>query len=374
MASPIHLVVTDEQSQLRDTVRKLLADNSPAHSATDRDGRFDPSVWQQLVDLGVPALVVPEEYGGLGLGPVESWILFEDFGRALYDGPALSTIAMATAAIVESGDAAACADFLPLIANGEKLIALAATEADRSWDDARHPRTTAIAAEAESRWLVTGAKMYIVDGSTADVLIVTAAHNGSASLFAIDATDRGVRRRPMIGLDLTRHLAEVVLDAVPARLIGELGSAGQVVDRVRDHVRIAAAAESVGGMRACLEMCVEHAKTRNQFGVPIGSFQAVAHRCVDILQRAEFGGAATQYAAAASAQALDDASLAASVAAAYCGPAYRWVTAETIHLHGGLGFTWEHDAHLYFRRSRSIEQLFGPTRSHLEAVATRAGL
>jgi alkylation response protein AidB-like acyl-CoA dehydrogenase len=190
----------------------------------------------------------------------------------------------------------------------------------------------------------------------------------------VDAHAPGVERRPLETLDLTRSLGATTFFGAPARLLGSVGSANRVIEYVLDKVMLAIAAESVGGMRACLELSVEYAKTRRQFGVPIGSFQAVAHRCVDMLQHTEFAGAAVHYAAAAEDERSDEAPVAAKVAAAYFGPAYHSVTAETIQVHGGLGFTWEHDAHLYYRRCRSNEHLFGRQADRYRAVADQIGL
>jgi alkylation response protein AidB-like acyl-CoA dehydrogenase len=291
----------------------------------------------------------------------------------LYNGPFLASVAMAANALLASGDDNACADLLPRIATGETVATLAVTERDGRWHAGQDEQTTAEAAGARG-WVLRGVKTFVVDGMTADVILVTARTDRGTSMFAVDAAAAGVTRRSLTTLDLTRSLAELTFADVPARLVGAPGSAAPVIDTVLDRLLVAVAAESVGGMRACLDMCVGYAKTRKQFGVPIGSFQAVAHKCVDMLQRAEFGGAAVQYAAAAQAQESDDFALAAKVAAAYCGPAYHWVTAETIQIHGGLGFTWEHDAHLYYRRSRSSEQLFGSAGEHFDGVAARAGL
>lgn len=367
MVTPIDLVVTDEQQQLRDSLRRLLADKASlatARPAMESGSGFDRGLWAQMAELGLPALLVPEGHGGLGQGASETTVVFEEMGRALYHGPLLATVALATNALLVSGDQAAQADLLPGVASGQTIATLATS-------DGSEP---VVATPNEDGWTLRGVKTFVVDGMAADLIVVTAATAPGAGLFAVDAASTALSRRSLSALDLSRPLAEITFSGTPARLVGAEGAAEATMADVEDRLAITVAAEAVGGMRACLDLSVEHAKARKQFGVPIGSFQAVAHTCVDMLRDAELGASAVQYAAAAQDQRAEDFSLAARVAAAWCGPAYHRVTAQTIHIHGGLGFTWEHHAHLYYRRSRSNEQLFGALRRHRDLVADRVGL
>jgi alkylation response protein AidB-like acyl-CoA dehydrogenase len=208
----------------------------------------------------------------------------------------------------------------------------------------------------------------------ANLFLVTARTDAGLSLFAVESTDPGVQSHALQSLDLTRRLAELELAGARARLVGEDGGAQGVVAATVDRALVALAAEEAGGAARCLEMSVEYAKQREQFGRPIGSFQAIAHRCVEMLQRVEFARAASQYAASCLAGETSEFPIAARVAAAYCGRAYRWVATENIQVHGGTGFTWEHDAHLYYRRSWASETLLGSTDQHYLAIADRLGL
>ena len=223
-------------------------------------------------------------------------------------------------------------------------------------------------------WVLDGSKSLVLDGHVADLLLVAAQTDAGLSLFAVDATDPGVESQALESLDLTRRLAALKFAGVRARLVGDDGCAADVVAATVDRALIALAAEEAGGAASCLEMSVEYAKQREQFGRPIGSFQAIAHRCVEMLQRVEFARAASRYAASCLAAGSSEFPVAVRVAAAYCGRAYRWVATETIQVHGGIGFTWEHDAHLHYRRSWASETLLGNADQHYLAIADRLGL
>ncbi|HEX4248848.1 MAG TPA: acyl-CoA dehydrogenase family protein [Pseudonocardia sp.] len=375
-----------EQRELRDSVRRMLRDRSPLSALRERadaavdaglDGGpgFDRELWGRLVEMGLTALTVPEKYDGLGQTALETHVVFEELGRALYLGPYLATVGLAVPALLRSGDDAACADLLPAIAAGELIATVGVAEADGRWDTA----ATATRAESDGdSWLLTGTKEFVLDGADADLLLVTARHGDTAdapvSLFAVEAGTHGLTRTPLESLDLARSVARVTLDATPARLIGAAGVAPELVAGVLDRGLVALAAEQAGGAAACLDMCVEYAKTRQQFGQPIGSFQAIAHKCVDMLHGVEFSRASARYAAAAEAEGDAEFPVAARVAAAYCGQAFRAITVETVQVHGGTGFTWEHDTHLYYRRAWSSQQLLAGRDEHYAAIADRVGL
>lgn len=362
------LAFTDEQQDLRATVRRFLADTSGIDvvrrlaDTSDSSEGFDRGTWGRMAsEIGVAALPVPERFDGLGQTAVETAVVCEEMGRVLYPGPLLATLAT-THALLLAGDEAACAELLPGIAAGETIGTLAL--ADGRW-------TTLSATGAGE---LTGSVLFVLDGCAADLLLVPAATPDGPSLFAVEGDAAGLSRTPQESLDLTRRVARLDLDATPARRVGEPGGADAVLADVRDRVLVAVAAEQAGGAAACLEMSVDHAKNRTQFGRPIGAFQAVAHACVDMLHAVEFSRASAHYAAATQAAGSPEAPVAARVAAAYCGRAFREVATETIQVHGGTGFTWEHDAHLYYRRAWSSEQLFGGAETHWAELADRIGL
>lgn len=373
MVSQGALADSEEQTELRDSVRRLLKDKAPlsaVRDGADTGAGFDRDVWAKLVELGVTALPVPEKYEGFGQSALETHVVLEEMGRALYFGPYLATVGLAIPALLLSDDESACADLLPAIASGEKIATVAVSESDGRWDG---PVTTE-ATEDGGGWQLTGTKEFVLDGADADLLLVTARHGDEVSLFAVDGSADGVSTTRLESLDLARAVARVALDGVKARLVGTAGAAPELVSNLLDRVLVALSAEQAGGAWACLDLCVEYAKERKQFGQPIGSFQAVAHKCVDILQSVEFSRASSRYAAAALAEDDAEFSVAARVAAAYCGESFRTVTVETVQVHGGTGFTWEHDTQLYYRRAWSAQHLFTGLDSHYLAIADRVGL
>jgi alkylation response protein AidB-like acyl-CoA dehydrogenase len=324
---------------------------------------FDLATWRQMAEqVGLQALLVPERYEGLGQGAVEAHVVFEEMGRALYPGPYFASAAFAVYALLCSGDEAACRDLLPGIAAGSTIATVAV-----AGDGVRASRD-------RGGWKVSGSKSFVPNGHVANLLLVTARSDAGLSLFAVDAAVAGVEARALQSLDLTRRLAGLELKGASARLVGADGAAPGVVAETIDRALVALAAEEAGGAARCLEMSVEYAKQREQFGRPIGSFQAIAHRCVEMLQRVEFARAAARYAASCQAGETTEFPVAAQVAAAYCGRAYRWVATENIQVHGGIGFTWEHDAHLHYRRGWANEALFGGAEKHQLKIAERLGL
>jgi alkylation response protein AidB-like acyl-CoA dehydrogenase len=361
-----NLATSSEHDELRSTVRQFLtATASPAEvrRVMETPDGFDRSTWSRMAEqVGLQALLVPERHGGLGQGAVEAQIVFEEMGRALYPGPYFASAAFATYALLCSHDDAACSDLFPGIAAGSSIATVALGGAGVRATRSRHG------------WTLDGSRSFVPHGHVADLVLVTAQTDAGLSMFAVDSADPGVESRPLQSLDLTRRLAEVKLAGASARLVGEDGRAAAVVEATFDRALTALAAEQAGGAARCLEMSVEYAKQREQFGRPIGSFQAIAHRCVEMLQRVEFAQATSLYAASCVAAEADEFPVAAQVAAAYCGRAYRWVATENIQVHGGIGFTWEHDAHLHYRRSWASEALLGSTDQHYLTIADRLGL
>jgi alkylation response protein AidB-like acyl-CoA dehydrogenase len=386
MVAQSALADSPEQRELRDSVRRLLRDRAPLSALRDRADTdlgsepaagpgFDRDLWGRLVEMGLTALTVPEKYDGLGQTALETHVVFEELGRALYLGPYLATVGLAIPALLGSGDDSACAELLPGIAAGETVATVAVAESDGRWDTAA---TTTRADSDGDGWLLTGTKEFVLDGADADLLLVTARQGDDpeapVSLFAVRADAPRLTRTRLESLDLARSVARVTLDSTPASPVGATGAAPDLVAAVLDRALVALAAEQAGGAAACLDLCVEYAKTRQQFGQPIGSFQAVAHKCVDMLHAVEFSRASARYAAAAEAEGDAEFPVAARVAAAYCGEAFREVTVETVQVHGGTGFTWEHDTHLYYRRAWSSQQLLAGRDDHYAAIADRVGL
>jgi alkylation response protein AidB-like acyl-CoA dehydrogenase len=369
------LVFTAEQDELRQSVRRFLTAKSPSSAVRElmaEEAGYDPAVWKQLAQqLGLPGIAIPERFGGSGFSFVELSIVLEEMGRVLLPAPYLSSAVLAAYAILDAGDDDAAARYLPGIADGSRLATLASTEDSGEWTlDA----ITTPATRVGDGWQLTGAKSYVLDGHIADLLLVAARTPAGLSLFAVDATAQGLTRTAQPTLDQTRKLARVVFDGTPARLVGTEGAAGETLARTLDKVGLALAAEQVGGAQRVLEMAVEYAKTRQQFDRPIGTFQAIKHKASEMLLRLESARAAAYYGAWAVAEDTDEVASVASLAKAYCSEAFFFIAGENIQIHGGVGFTWEHDAHLYFKRAKSTQLLFGDGVFHRERLLERIGI
>jgi alkylation response protein AidB-like acyl-CoA dehydrogenase len=361
---------TDEQRELAATLRRFLQDKSPSSEVRrlmQTEAGYDPQTWSQLAgQLGLPGLVIPEKHGGSGAGPVELAVASEEMGRALLCAPFFATAVLAAQALLASGDEAAQEEFLPGIADGATIATVAVCEDDGAWTaDGVATR----ARRSGDGYVLDGRKSFVIDGHTAGLLLVVARADGGPSLFAVRGDADGLARRPLETLDLTRKQAALALDAVPARLIGAEGSAADIVAATLRLGAVALAAEQVGGAQRCLDMSVEYAKIRMQFGRPIGSFQAIKHMCADMLLEVESARSAAYYAAWAAQDGSDELPLVASLAKACCSEAYFRAAADNIQIHGGIGFTWEHDAHLYYRRAKSTELMLGTPAEHREIAA-----
>jgi alkylation response protein AidB-like acyl-CoA dehydrogenase len=376
------LGVSAEQEELRASVRRFLADRVPitaVRTLMDATDGGDPAVWEMAgKQLGLQGIAIPEEYGGSGFTFAEQAIVLEELGAALYGGPYLASAVLAAGALLSSGDEAAKKAYLPGIASGELIATLAFTEEDGSWEpDATRLTATGVPGAPTSGvggWRLDGRKSFVLDGHTAGLILVIGRTEAGLSLFSVPGDADGLIRTPLPTLDQTRKLARLDFDGVTATLIGADGAGEALLSRILDIAAIAQAAEQLGGAQRALDMSVEYAKVRHQFGRPIGSFQAIKHRCADLLLEVESLRSAVVYAAAAVAEDSAEVPVVAALVKAYASDVYFHVAAENIQIHGGIGFTWEHDAHLYFKRAKASELFLGDATLHRERLATRIGL
>jgi alkylation response protein AidB-like acyl-CoA dehydrogenase len=371
----VNFAFSEEQEELRKVVKDFL--NAKSSEATVRElmeteSGYDPAVWSQMGEqMGLQGLIIPEEFGGSGYSYVELIVVLEEMGRRLLCAPYFSTVVLAANTLLHSGDDAAKKDLLPGIASGETIATLAFTEPNGKWDASGIEAT---ATKSGDGYAISGTKSFVLDGHTADLILVAALLDGAPTLFAVQGDASGLTRTALSTMDQTRKQAKLEFADVPARLIGTAGEGWTVLERVLDLAAVGLAAEQVGGAQECLEMAVQYAKDRVQFGRPIGSFQAIKHKCADMLLEVESAKSAAYYAGWCAAELNDELPSVASLAKSYCSEAYFHTTAENIQIHGGIGFTWEHPAHLYFKRAKSSELLFGDPTYHRELLAQRIGI
>ena len=371
----MNFAFTEEQEELRKTVRQFLEAKSAEAAVREQmetEAGYDTAVWSQMAEqLGLQGLVVPEEFGGSGYGFVELGIILEEMGRSLLCAPFYSTVVLGAQTLIHSGDAAAHAAHLPGIASGETIATLAYTEPSGKWDESG---ITMQATASGDGYTLSGTKMFVLDGHTANLIIVAARTANGVSLFTVAGDAAGLTRTALSTMDQTRKQAKLEFANTPATLLGTEGAGWTVLSKVLDLAAVGLAAEQVGGAQKVLEMAVEYAKVRVQFGRPIGSFQAIKHKCADMLLEVESAKSAAYYGMWCAAEMNDELPSVASLAKAYCSEAYFHATAENIQIHGGIGFTWEHPAHLYFKRAKSSELLFGDPTYHRELLAQRIGI
>ncbi|MFD1539656.1 acyl-CoA dehydrogenase family protein [Nonomuraea guangzhouensis] len=356
---PALLGDTDERKQLREVLRDFFTEAAASQDVREHltTGRgHDPALWARMAtELGVQGLVIPEEYGGSGFSFAELAVVFEEAGRALLCAPLLSTTVLATYALLLSGDREACARYLPGIAEGTLTATVAGF--DEGGGGLR-------ATPGKGGWVGSGAADFVLDGCGADLILVAARTADGAGLFACERGAEGLTRTARTVLDGTRPQALVTFADTPFTQIGQPGSAVAITGRVLDIGRAALAAEQVGGSAHALDATVSYVLQRRQFGRQIGSFQAIKHRLADLLVEIEAARSAAVYAVACVTASAEHLPVAASTAKVVCSGVYRQATAEYVQLHGGIGFTWEHPAHLYLRRARAAEVLFGTADDH----------
>jgi alkylation response protein AidB-like acyl-CoA dehydrogenase len=360
----------DEHDELRRGIRRLLdagAGPTAVLALAEAGESYDPALLARLVgEIGLYSLALPERFGGAGFGLVELGIAFHEAGRALLRAPLLAT-AVASELLVGCGEDRRVPELLAAVAEGKTAIAAAVHEPGTGWTSV--PAT--IAARGGAGWELTGRKEWVLDGDSRDVLVVSAGTPDGPSLFLVEAGGPGVTREAVPSFDLSQRVARVDLAGCPAQLLGEAGAAGAVIERARSIALALLAAEQTGIAERCLEMARDWALRREQFGRPIGSFQAVKHKLAGVRLELEAAISASMYALWAADAGPAELPAAARIAAVTCGEAAVLSAGENIQVHGGIGATWEHPAHLYLRRALLDRLLFGDAQTHLAELAER---
>ena len=365
---------SDEQQEFRASVRRFLEDKSPTSAVRrlmETETGYDPDVWQTLSgELGLTAVHLPEAYGGQGFGVSELGIAVEEMGRALLCAPYFASTVLAATAILKAGTDTQKVALLPGIAAGKTIAALAFTEDNGRWD-ADGVTTTAVC--EGGRWHLSGAKSFVVDGRTASLLVVLARRPGSRgmdglSFFTVKAGAAGLSRKPLASMDPTRKLARVTFENAEAELLGAEGAAAGPLAETLDIAAICLAHEMVGGAELLREQAIAFANQRYQFGRPISSFQTLKHKAADMLLEVELAKSAAYYAAAAVDEADPEVPALASLAKAAASDAYMQTAIHAVQIHGGIGFTWDNDTHLWFKRAKSSEVFLGGPEYHRERL------
>src|SRR5215470_20043696 len=363
----------EEQELLRSTARKFFENECGSEGMT-------PELWKKLAEQGWLGLIVPEAHGGMELGVVDLVVLMEEMGRAVVPGPFFSTVLLGGLSLLEVGSEAQKKAWLPKLTSGEARATLAWMEP--SADLGAHGITLSASAKG-SGYVLNGTKLFVPDAHTADLIVVAARTAGGRTpedgitLFLLPKATSGLTVTLLPTMDQTRKLCEVTFKDVAAgvdTVMGQAGAGWASLARVLDRATVGLCAEMCGGAQKVLDMTVEYAKIRQAFGRPIGSYQGVKHRAADMLVDVENSKSITYYAAWAMDEGVPEGPLAVSMAKAYVSDAYRRVSGAGIQLHGGIGFTWEHDLHLYFKRAKGSEFTFGDATWHRERVAQLVNL
>ena len=362
---------SDDQVLLRNSVRSALDEQcKPAHVRAMMDDAqgYGEALWGEMAKLGWLGLPFAEEYGGAGLGLVELCLVLEELGRVAYPGPYFSSVVLGGLGLTLGGNAAQKERWLSAVASGQARLTAALVEESLDWDPAA---TATTATRRGDGWTRSGLKRFVPWAHVADAVLVPGRAAEGLCLFLVDPHAPGVSLTPMVGIDLGSRWSEMRLHDVGVKgdaLVGHPGGAGPLLDALLRRAAVSASAEMLGAARRCLDMSVEYAKVREQFGQPIGSFQAIRHRCAEMLLAVDSAHSAVYYAAWALDAGAEDAAVAASVCKAYVSEAARKVCGDAIQVHGGIGFTWEYDLHLYFKRAKALEPLFGDAEYHRELI------
>jgi alkylation response protein AidB-like acyl-CoA dehydrogenase len=360
---------SDEHEQLAVNVRAFLARTSPEAEVRRlivSEAGFNAEVWRLMADqLGLQGLIVPVEFGGSGFSHVELGVVLEEMGAALYCGPFYATVALAANALLSSGDRAAMARHLPGIAGGDVLATVAMPE---GWPEACEAHSL-VATRVGDRWQLDGVARFVLDGVVADLILVVARTGSGLTLFSVQNDAAGLSRTAMRTLDPTRRLAVLDFAGTPAMIVGSENDGARILERTVELALVALAAEQVGATGRCLDIAVDYACTRHQFGRPIGSFQAIKHMCADMLVEFDTARAIARAAAVSAASTAVDLPILAALAKWRCSDALIHVSEQTISVLGGIGVTWEHSAHLYYRRAMSAALLLGGSTHYRSMVA-----
>jgi alkylation response protein AidB-like acyl-CoA dehydrogenase len=376
----VNFAFSEEQEELRRTVRQFLEAKSPeaeVRRLMETPEGYDPAVWKQMgQELGLQGLAIPEAYGGQGFTFIELGIVLEEMGRVLLCAPYFSSV-LAAHAILNVGTEDQKKALLPGIATGDTIATLAFTEPSGKWDAAGI--TMEATENVGGEFTLNGEKMFVIDGFTADLIVVVARTQGTSgtdgiSFYTVRGDADGLTRTSLSTMDMTRKQAKLEFKNVAATPLGSTVDGWPAFSKTLDQAAVALANEMMGGAQKVLDMSVEYAKVRVQFGRPIGSFQAIKHKCADMLLEVESGKSAAYYASWAAAEDNDELPVVAALSKAYCSEAYFHAAAENIQIHGGIGFTWEHPAHLYFKRAKSSEIYLGDPTYHRELLAQRIGI
>ena len=374
-ASAASLLLSEEREDFRRSVRGFLervsAEPQVREQLASGDG-YDDAVWRQMAaQPALQGVAIPERFGGGGFGFSELAVVFEEMGRSLFCAPYLSTVGLAANALLLAGDEEVRERYLPPIAAGELVATLAICEVDGRWDEGG---VEVRASKQGDSYALEGRKTYVLDGQAAGLILVVARGEEGIGIYSVEVDAPGLERTRLTTLDPTRRQAQIELRGTPAQLIGDGALGWEVVARVLDRAAALLAAECAGGAARCLEMATEYANERVQFSRPIGSFQAIKHKCADLLVGAESAKSAAYYAGWAADESEQELSIAAPLAKAYASEAFIDAAKENIQIHGGIAITWEHPAHLYLRRAKTSELLLGSPSYQRELLAQRLGV
>jgi alkylation response protein AidB-like acyl-CoA dehydrogenase len=366
-------ITAEDRAAFQDATRRLLADfctEADVRRTMALEAGYEPGLWRRLADLGIVGLIIDEVHGGAGAGPMELELVMEEVGAALLCGPLISSGVLAAALLAALGDRAARDRLLPAIANGSTIASAAITGPAGAWTEGS---VVVDAAHGADGWRLDGQAGFVTHGQVADVLLVAARGPDGLAIFEVDSKAAGVAIKPLPTFDHTLRLADIAFARTPARRLDAAGPAWDAVETALDVVRVALAGEQAGAGRKVLEFTVDYAKSRIQFGRPIGGFQAVKHMAADLLLESESAISAARHAARALAEGHDDAKASISLAAFACADAFSTIAATAIQMHGGIAFTWAHPAHLYLRRARADAQLFGTPDAYRERYVRQLG-
>jgi alkylation response protein AidB-like acyl-CoA dehydrogenase len=365
------MLEAEERAALRDALERLLAD----HCAQDDVRRtmatasgYDDALWRQLAQMGIVGLLIDPQYGGSGAGPLEIGEVMEAAGAALLGSPLLSSAVLAATLLDACDDLDAQARLLPGIADGSRIATVAMTGERGSWT----PEGIAVTATtSDSAATLSGTASYVTYGQAADTLLVVARLDTGFGVFEVDPAAQGVTITPLETFDRTQRLARIEFDQAPASRVGTAG--WEAVEQMLAMGLVALAGQQAGGAERLFNMTVDYIRERYQFGRAVGGFQAIKHMAADLLLEKESAISAARHAAHSLAHGAGDADAAVSLAAFYCADAYSKIAADSIQMHGGIGFTWEYPAHLYVRRARADAQMLGSPAWHRERYLTQMG-